>query len=135
MVPKNWWKHHHGVGLQPELLDVETDSEELVDLANNSCFMGRLDAMEALRKRTYDPDAVDAKAKRDQHAMIEPPNGLEVAAAAGGGLRHAGARYVTAISTLREVERLFRRLKGYGRIFSRFEKSDVMFLGFNSPLL
>ena len=29
-----------------------------------------------------------------------------------------------------EVERLFRRLKGYRRIFSRFEKLDVMFLGF-----
>jgi transposase len=29
-----------------------------------------------------------------------------------------------------EVERLFRRLKGYCRIFSRFEKLDVLFLGF-----
>ena len=29
-----------------------------------------------------------------------------------------------------EVERLFRRLKGYRRIFSRFEKLDVMFTGF-----
>ena len=28
-----------------------------------------------------------------------------------------------------EVERLFRRLKGFRRIFSRFEKLDVMFLG------
>ena len=31
-----------------------------------------------------------------------------------------------------EVERLFRRLKGFRRIFSRFEKLDVMFLGFFS---
>ena len=31
-----------------------------------------------------------------------------------------------------EVERLFRRLKGYRRIFSRFEKLDSMFLGFLS---
>jgi len=29
-----------------------------------------------------------------------------------------------------EVERLFRRLKGYRRIFSRFEKLDVMFTAF-----
>jgi transposase len=29
-----------------------------------------------------------------------------------------------------EVERLFRRLKGYRRIFSRFEKLDSMFLAF-----
>jgi transposase len=31
-----------------------------------------------------------------------------------------------------EVERLFRRLKGYRRIFSRFEQLDLMFLGFIS---
>ena len=29
-----------------------------------------------------------------------------------------------------EVERLIRRLKGFRRIFSRFEKLDVLFLGF-----
>ena len=29
-----------------------------------------------------------------------------------------------------EVERLFRRLKGYRRIFSRFEKLDVMYRSF-----
>jgi transposase len=29
-----------------------------------------------------------------------------------------------------EVERLFRRLKGFRRIFSRFDKLDVVFLGF-----
>lgn len=34
-----------------------------------------------------------------------------------------------------EVERLFRRLKGYRRVFSRFEKLDVMFLGFLSFVL
>ena len=29
-----------------------------------------------------------------------------------------------------EVERLFRRLKGFRRIFSRFEKLDLMFIAF-----
>jgi transposase len=29
-----------------------------------------------------------------------------------------------------EIERLFRRLKGYRRIFSRFDKLDVLFAGF-----
>ena len=29
-----------------------------------------------------------------------------------------------------EIERLFRRLKGFRRIFSRFEKLDLMFIGF-----
>ena len=31
-----------------------------------------------------------------------------------------------------KIERLFRRLKGFRRIFSRFEKLDVLFLGFIS---
>ena len=31
-----------------------------------------------------------------------------------------------------EIEKLFRRLKGFCRIFSRFEKLDVLFLGFPS---
>lgn len=29
-----------------------------------------------------------------------------------------------------EVERLFRRLKGFRRVFTRYEKLDVMFLAF-----
>ncbi len=29
-----------------------------------------------------------------------------------------------------EIERLFRRLKGFRRIFSRFEKLDALYLGF-----
>ena len=29
-----------------------------------------------------------------------------------------------------EVERLFRRLKGFRRIFTRYDKLDVLFLGF-----
>ena len=29
-----------------------------------------------------------------------------------------------------EIERLFRRLKGFRRIFSRFEKLDLLFLAF-----
>jgi len=29
-----------------------------------------------------------------------------------------------------EIERLFRRLKGFRRIFSRFDKLDVMFIAF-----
>jgi transposase len=29
-----------------------------------------------------------------------------------------------------QIERLFRRLKGFRRLFSRFDKLDIMFLGF-----
>ena len=40
-------------------------------------------------------------------------------------------RYDKALYKKRnEIERLFRRLKGYRRIFSRFEKLDCLFLAF-----
>ena len=39
--------------------------------------------------------------------------------------------YYRALSNrYNEIERLFRRLKGVRRIFSRFEKLDVMFITF-----
>ena len=39
--------------------------------------------------------------------------------------------YNQALYTRRnEIERLFRRLKGFRRIFTRFEKLDVMFVAF-----
>jgi transposase len=39
--------------------------------------------------------------------------------------------YDRVMSTRRnEIERLFRRLKGFRRVFSRFEKLDVMFVVF-----
>jgi transposase len=39
--------------------------------------------------------------------------------------------YDRAMYTRRnEIERLFRRLKGFRRIFSRFETLDVMFVAF-----
>jgi transposase len=40
-------------------------------------------------------------------------------------------RYDRALYRKRnEIERLFRRLKGYRRIFSRYEELDCLFLGF-----
>ena len=44
--------------------------------------------------------------------------------------RTRGSTTGRCTSDVNEVERLFRRLKGYRRIFSRFEKLDVMFIGF-----
>ena len=39
--------------------------------------------------------------------------------------------YARALDTQRnEIERLFRRLKGFRRIFSRFETLDVLFVAF-----
>ena len=45
---------------------------------------------------------------------------------------HPGAYDREMYQRRNEIERLFRRLKGFRRIFSRFEKLDVLFLGFIS---
>ena len=41
-----------------------------------------------------------------------------------------GITTALCIAAANEVERLFRRLKGFRRIFSRFDKLDVMFTAF-----
>ena len=49
-----------------------------------------------------------------------------------GNVSHTNLLVLNAILYKRrnEIERLFRRLKGFRRIFSRFEKLDVIFIGF-----
>ena len=44
--------------------------------------------------------------------------------------RHPWAYDGTIYKRRNEVERLFRRLKGYRRIFTRYDKLDVVFLAF-----
>lgn len=46
------------------------------------------------------------------------------------GASYLGAMTTPCIAKRNEIERLFRCSKGYHRIFSRFEKLDVLFLGF-----
>jgi transposase len=53
----------------------------------------------------------------------------------GGAAAQDPSRSLGMYTRRNEVERLFRRLKGYRRIFSRFEKLDLMFLGFISFVL
>jgi choline-sulfatase len=83
MVRKGRWKFHYYVRFRPELFDLETDPEELVDLAQDPRCADIVREMEAELRRICDPEAVDAQAKRDQQAMIERLGGPEVAANMG----------------------------------------------------
>ncbi len=85
MVRKGRWKFHYYVRFRPELFDLETDPEELHDLAADPAHAEVVRAMEAELRRICDPEAVDAQAKRDQLAMIERLGGPEVAANMGAG--------------------------------------------------
>ncbi|MBU6257904.1 MAG: sulfatase-like hydrolase/transferase [Burkholderiales bacterium] len=85
MLRKGRWKLHYYVGHRPELFDLERDPEELQDLAPRADCAAVLAAMETELRRICDPEAVDARAKADQRALIERHGGAAVAATLGAG--------------------------------------------------
>jgi len=85
MVRKGRWKYHHYVRHEPELFDLQADPEELTDLAADPAYAEVRAMMAAELRRICDPDEVDARAKRDQQAMIEGYGGPAVAATMGAG--------------------------------------------------
>lgn len=85
MLRKGRWKLHYYVGHRPELFDLESDPEELRDLAAREDCAAVLAAMEAELRRICDPEAVDARAKADQRALIERHGGAAIAATLGAG--------------------------------------------------
>jgi choline-sulfatase len=85
MVREGRWKYHYYVRFRPELFDLQTDPEELNDLAEKPEYAGVLRDMEAELRRICDPEAVDALAKHDQQEMIERLGGVQVASTMGAG--------------------------------------------------
>ena len=83
MLRKGRWKYHYYVRFRPELFDLETDPEELNDLAQDPTHAGTLAEMEAALRLICDPEAVDTQAKKDQRAMIARYGGVEKAANMG----------------------------------------------------
>ena len=67
----------------PELFDIETDPEELHDLAADPRHAARLAEMERDLRAICDPEAVDREAKRDQAAIIEKIGGVDAALSFG----------------------------------------------------
>lgn len=83
MLRKGRWKYHHYVGMRPELFDLVTDPQELVDRAGDADCTDILLSMEAALRRVCDPEAIDSLAKADQRALIERHGGREAAARIG----------------------------------------------------
>ena len=84
MLRRGRGKYRHNVGFPPELFDLESDPEELLDLAPNPAHAGVLQQMEAaLRRLCGDPEAIDAAAKADQRAIVERHGGVEAASRVG----------------------------------------------------
>ena len=83
MLRKGRWKYHYYVGFAPELFDLETDPEELTDLAGNPDYAKEQAMMEAALRKRIDPEAVDREAFADQDALIASFGGIEAAMAMG----------------------------------------------------
>ena len=70
MLRRGRWKYHHYIDFPPELYDLETDPEELTDLAPDPAFQNLLNDMEAALRAFIDPEATDQQAFADQDALI-----------------------------------------------------------------
>jgi len=81
MVRKGRWKYHHYVGFEPELFDLESDAEELHNVAaSRPAIVAEYDA---LLRQICDPQEVDRRAKSDQAALVDRFGGREKALATG----------------------------------------------------
>lgn len=83
MLRKGRWKLIEYVGFEPELFDLVTDSEELVDLAQDPGHASLLAELQAEMRQICDPVAVNAAAFADQEAMIKAYGGKSIAATMG----------------------------------------------------
>jgi choline-sulfatase len=79
MLRKGQWKYHHYIGYAPELFDLDSDREELYDLASSPEHSGVLAMMESELRKICDPDIVNQAAKADQAKLIERHGGREKA--------------------------------------------------------
>ncbi len=83
MLTRGRYKYHQYVGHQPELFDLQTDPEELCDLAGDPAYAAVLAEMETTLRAMLDPEAVDRRAKDDQNALVARHGGREAALAKG----------------------------------------------------
>ena len=77
------WKYCHYVAYRPQLFDLESDPEELTDLAGDTRFADVLAQGERLLRATLDPLAVDARAKTRQQQLLASFGGRDAALARG----------------------------------------------------
>lgn len=77
MIREGRYKLFWFAGMCPELYDLETDPDETRDLAADPAYEQTLARLEHRLREICDPDAVDRRAKSDQHKLIEAYGGRE----------------------------------------------------------
>jgi choline-sulfatase len=83
MIRHGRYKYVHYVGMAPMLFDLLADPGERIDLAPDAAHAGVIAECEAALRRVVDPEAVDARARADQHAMIAHHGGTAAILARG----------------------------------------------------
>lgn len=78
MLRKGRWKYHYYVRHAPELFDLDTDPEEISNLAASPEHAAVVAFMERTLRGICDPEAMDGEAKRDQAALIARLGGKDV---------------------------------------------------------
>lgn len=84
MLREGRFKYVHYTGFAPELYDLESDPEEMHDLAAEPAHRENVAGFERRLRQTLDPEAVDRRAKRDQTALIQKHGGPEPILRRGG---------------------------------------------------
>ncbi len=85
MLRRGRWKYVFYVGMPPQLFDLDADPLERVDLAERPEYAAVLAGFEAELRGICDPEAVDARAKADQAALVERHGGRLAVLARGSG--------------------------------------------------
>ncbi|RDE24651.1 DUF4976 domain-containing protein [Motiliproteus coralliicola] len=84
MLRKGRYKYIYYVGYEPQLFDLETDPEELNDIAGQPEMTSLLQSFEAELRSICDPEEVDGRAKADQKRLVDKNGGREAVVAKGG---------------------------------------------------
>ena len=83
MIRHGRYKYVHYIGYPAQLFDLETDPEELNDLAANAKYASVLDECRERLLRICDPDEVDQRAKQRQAELLAQNGGREAVIARG----------------------------------------------------
>jgi choline-sulfatase len=83
MVRHGRYKYVHYVAYPPQLFDLESDPEELTDLAGDPAYTHVVEQCRARLYEICDPAAVDARAKRRQAELLAAAGGREAVLARG----------------------------------------------------
>ena len=77
MLVDRRYKYVHYTHEPPQVFDLETDPDELLDLSGSPSHQNLVRGLEARLRDLLDPEATDLRCKVDQTAKVEAYGGME----------------------------------------------------------